>query len=303
MAETLKPNASLEVDIQCPVEQVRLLEELLWTLEGTQSVSELYHPDRELDQTELDKPDVIRLHSCAADVLAQVQTLLQENPELLTACQVGTVRHVTEEDWAESWKQYWHPTRISEHLVIRPSWEAYEPQHGERVMVLDPRCAFGTGTHQTTQLMLQGLERLSLALNFSQISVLDVGTGSGILAIYAAMLGCRDVRGIDNDPATVAVAEENARINGTAHAVQFSDTPLEDLCLTPYDLVLVNIIAPVILELWPDLLARLKSGGTLLASGLIEKSVGSIETAMQDSGFADIQRFQQGDWFAVQGIK
>lgn len=321
-ALTLPMDVFSEIRITCPPVLAGYLEELLWTLPDVESVSEHYRPNPEQDETCLsdlsaitvllrpDKPGVREegrpektLENAATGETA-IRALLAANPRLAKVCAITESRSIVEADWAEQWKQYWHPTRITPHLTICPTWEDYTASApDERVIRLDPECAFGTGTHETTRLMLQAMEMLADTVDFSAVNVLDVGTGSGILAIDAAMRGCRDVRGIDNDAAAVDVARKNARLNGVEAVTDFTDTPLADLCHTRYDIVLVNIIAPVILELWPDILLRLNPGGHLLASGLIEKSVGSIESAMREAGFVEIRRFREGDWFALHGVR
>ncbi len=297
-----------EILITCPPIGVGYLEELLWTLPGVESVSEHYRTNAEHDETHRSDITgvsvVMRTESEASSSEPLVRDLLESHPKLKKVCAIANVRIIRDADWADQWKQHWHPTRITPTLTICPTWEAnsYQAAPDERVMLLDPECAFGTGTHETTRLMLQAMETLAKTVDFSQVNVLDIGTGSGILAIDAALRGCKDVRGIDCETAAVETALKNAALNNVATATDFSDTPLNELCMTRYDVVLVNIIAPVIQELWPDILARLNPGGHLLASGLIEKSVGTIEATMQAVGFTDIQRFNEGDWFALHGI-
>jgi len=150
--------------------------------------------------------------------------------------------------------------------------------------------------------MLKVLEKMADERDFSQVNLLDVGTGSGILAIYAAKRGCKDIRGVDNDPMAVQTAKKNAEINHVAHVIDFTDSPLNELCQTRYDIILANIIAPVILELFPEMMLRMSPGGTFVASGLIEKSVGQVEEALKNVGFTDLQHYQQGAWLALSGI-
>jgi ribosomal protein L11 methyltransferase len=229
-----------------------------------------------------------------------VKLLMVDNPKLMKVCDITETRLLEEKDWAENWKQHWHPTSVTPRLTICPSWENYTPKSSDDVVIkLDPECAFGTGTHETTQMMLQILEKLADEQDISRLNLLDVGTGSGILAIYAALRGCRDVRGVDNDPLAVQTALKNAKLNHVESATDFTDTPLAELCRTPYDIILANIIAPVILELWPEMLLRLNPGGTFVASGLIEKSIGPVETALREAGFVNLQRHSQGQWLAL----
>jgi ribosomal protein L11 methyltransferase len=229
----------------------------------------------------------------------ELQALLKNDP-LFSGWEISPRKAIPMDAWAESWKQHWKPTRIHEHLTICPSWLDYTPENpDERVISLDPGAAFGTGTHETTSLMLQQMYTLSKQVDFSKISVLDVGTGSGILAIYAAMLGCKSIIGVDNDPNSVPAAIENAELNSMNAACTFSATPLEDLCHTKHELVLANIIAPVILALMDGMKTRLADNGHLLLSGLIEKNLPDIETSLKEHHLTIEKRQQQGDWFSV----
>jgi ribosomal protein L11 methyltransferase len=278
----------LEVKIQCPPVLAAYLQELLWTLDGVESVTEHYQSNPEHDQTQ--PVDLSCISLLTRNPLGEdlVKVLLVENPKLLKVCDIIDSRWIEEKDWLETWKQ---------------SWEECTPQSSEEVVIrLDPECAFGTGSHETTRLMLKAMEQLAGEIDFSQTSVLDVGTGSGILAIYAAKLGSHNVRGVDNDPLAVETAIRNAELNGVASVTDFTGTPLAELCQTQYDVVLANIIAPVILELFDDMCLRLTRGGYFLASGLIEKSVGVVAERMKSAGFTDIQQLQDGDWYALRGV-
>jgi ribosomal protein L11 methyltransferase len=290
--------------ILCPPVTVSYLQELLWTLPGVESVTEIYRPNPERDESSRADVEGVTVLFQSADAERDLQALLQSHPKLGKVCQVEDARTIQDADWVDQWKKHWHPTRVTSRLVICPTWqsETYRPERpDERILLLDPENAFGTGTHETTCLVLSLLERLATERDLSQCNLLDIGTGSGILAIDAALQGCRDIRGLDNDPFAVETARKNAAINGVGSFIDFSDTPLNDTCQTRYDVVLINIIAPVILSLWDDILLRLKPGSTLIASGLIEKSVGSIQDAMQRAGFQEIEQQRQGDWFALQG--
>lgn len=296
-------NAVLEIRIQCPPVLASYLEELLWTIDGVESVGEIYdttRPDDETRPSDLTHVNVFTRNPLGEDL---VKVLMVDNPKLMKVCDITETRWVEEKDWAESWKQFWHPTPITDRLTICPTWEEYTPKTPEETVIrLDPECAFGTGTHETTQLVLKVLEELADAHDFSKMNIMDVGTGSGILAIYAAKRGCRDVRGVDNDSLAVQTAAQNAKINMMESFTDFTDTPLGELCQTRYDMILANIIAPVILELFPEIMLRLQPGGIFVASGLIETSVGKVEAAMEAVGFKELKRRQQGDWFALSGV-
>jgi ribosomal protein L11 methyltransferase len=220
------------------------------------------------------------------------------------ACMLQGIRLVEDEEWAESWKRFWHPQDITPRLWVCPSWEPVVPGNPDAVVLtLDPGSAFGTGTHATTRLMLEALEELADAQDLSNLSVLDVGTGSGILAIYAAKKGSRQVMALDIDPLAEPAVQDNLALNHVTDVVTFTTTLLSDLCRTRYDVVLVNIIAPVILSLWEDILLRVEPNGWLYFSGLIDTSVPLIQEALTRSGWTHQTVRQQGDWFAVHARK
>jgi len=291
-----------QFNITCPPVLASYIQELIWTLPNVQSVSELYRANAETDQIIQADISGVTVLMTGDDAEALLQALLSDNPKLAKVCKLEEKRVIQDADWVDHWKKHWHPTQVTENLVIVPTWENYVPKNEqERVILLDPENAFGTGTHETTRLMLEVFEKVAAEVDLSQCNVMDIGTGSGILAIDAAKLGCRDIRGLDNDSLAVETARKNAKLNGVDSVIDFSDTPLGEICQTKYSIILVNIIAPVILELWDDILIRLNKGGLLLASGLIERSVPDIEAQMEKAGFTDIQRFKQNDWYALRG--
>ena len=176
-----------------------------------------------------------------------------------------------EEDWANSWKINFKPTRIGERLVMKPSWEEYEPLPTDIVLELDPGMAFGTGTHATTRLCLEALEKLVFSENaFAQGSsdVLDVGCGSGVLAIAAALFGAEHVTAVDIDPIAVTVTAENAAINGVETVVNASTTDLGETG-SGYSIVMANILAEDLVKMNRELLLRMAPGGFLILSGIL----------------------------------
>ena len=297
MAATVQ---TLTIDINCPPALAAYLGQLLWTVGGVTGVMELYSNPNAAETT-IDDLDVIRVFAEPADDVTEAITKLLTSDPQLAGCRIQDERHMAEADWAEHWKQYWHATRVTQHLTICPSWEreAYQSTDGERVMTIDPGSAFGTGAHGTTSLMLKVIETLAQRQDFSQCSVLDIGTGSGILAIACAMLGCQNITAIDICPNAVQVTKDNARLNGVESVINASEMPLADLCRTQHDIVLANIIAPVILALLPEMILRLAPNGTLVLSGLIAKNLPEIETALRHHGFNTIEPQQEGDWYAL----
>jgi len=188
---------------------------------------------------------------------------------------------VPEAEWRDAWKRYFHVTRVGRRVVIVPSWESHEPAPDDAVVALDPGMAFGTGTHASTRLCLEELDRLA-GDGPAPAAVLDVGAGSGILAIAAARLwpGARVVA-VDNDPEAVKICAENCAANGVD--VACSATPAGDVAGT-FDLVLANIQAHVLTALRPDLAARLAPGGALVLSGLLSDQAEAVSAAYEAGG-------------------
>ncbi|GAB5547556.1 MAG: 50S ribosomal protein L11 methyltransferase [Sandaracinaceae bacterium] len=204
---------------------------------------------------------------------------------------VPTVEHIVGDDWRERWKAFFHTTRVGERLVVRPSWETHDAQEGDLVIVLDPGQAFGTGTHETTRLVMRELEaRVSGGEH-----VLDVGCGSGILGIAALKLGAARVVAVDVDPIAVRVTDENAEINGVA--IEASTTPVEDVP-GRYPIVLANIRSPILIPMTESLVAHLTPGGVLVLSGLLAEEESEIR-AVYDAHlrFDGVRR--DGDWIAL----
>lgn len=207
-----------------------------------------------------------------------------------------TVSEVAEENWATAWKKYYHPVHISRYLTIVPSWEEYTPQHtDEKIITLDPGMAFGTGTHPTTRLTLQALE---VTLRGGE-TVLDVGTGSGVLSIASKYLGADEVHAFDLDDVAVQAAQENMDLNAIASDVQVSANDLLKGIDTPADIIVANILADIIVLMVPDAWRLLKQEGTLIVSGIIHEKKQMVIDTLEAQGFEVDQVFQQKDWYAI----
>jgi ribosomal protein L11 methyltransferase len=194
--------------------------------------------------------------------------------------------------WRDGWRAYFKPLRLGERLVIKPSWEAFTPGPDDLVLTLDPGQAFGTGTHESTQLLLRALPAYTPAGG----RALDIGTGSGILAIAAIMFGAEHVDAIDTDPLAVSATQENAAINGVSARIAASTTPLDEL-EQRYPLVLANIEARVLVPLAAAVAARVAAGGRLLLSGLLHADVERVRAAYP--AFRELARPTSGDWCAL----
>lgn len=205
------------------------------------------------------------------------------------------VRVLEEEDWANAWKQHYQVHRIGERLVIVPSWLSYTPQEGDVLLNLDPGMAFGTGLHPTTRLCLGLLERLVQP----GVSVLDVGTGSGILALAAIGLGASRVLALDNDPVAVDAARQNVERNGVQDKIAVELGSLGVTAIGQYDLIVANIIAHVLCAIAQELTAALAPGGILITSGIILEREDEVAVSLAAAGLRQRERHRDGDWVAL----
>lgn len=202
---------------------------------------------------------------------------------------------VREEDWASSWKKYYKPFRVGKRIVVKPLWEEYAKAPGELIIEMDPGMAFGTGSHETTRLCLELLQEYIQGGE----RVIDVGTGSGILAISAAKLGAGDVLAIDLDPVAVDSARRNAELNGLASLRVKQGNLLDEAGEEPAAVIIANIIADVLIALAPDLKRLLKPGGIFIGSGIISQREEAVLAALEQNGFRILQRLDENDWRAV----
>jgi ribosomal protein L11 methyltransferase len=204
-------------------------------------------------------------------------------------------RPVLEQDWVEAWKKRLKVLRIGERLVIRPSWLDYDAAAGDVVIQLDPGMAFGTGLHPTTQLCLCALEELVRP----GMKVLDLGTGSGILAMAAAKLGAKRVLALDSDQQAVSVARANVNDNGVDGLVSVRRGSLSDVS-GRHDLVVVNILARVIVEMVEEGLSeRLRPDGVLITAGIIVDKSAEVIRAFERSNLELVDQRQRGDWISL----
>lgn len=229
--------------------------------------------------------------------LAKIERALDEVRERIGPFRAGPAlfRKVSEQDWANEWKQYFHVTTVGKHMVIKPSWEEYEASPDDVVLELDPGMAFGTGTHPTTCLCLEALEELVRP----DSTVFDVGCGSGILAMAAAKLGARTVRAVDIDTVAVRTARQNAREAGLAGRVSVSRGDLLHGTEGQADVIVANILADVIILLLPDVPGKLKRGGVFFASGIIEGHRQEVEEAAAAVGLKVTAVARSGDWVGL----
>ena len=208
---------------------------------------------------------------------------------------------VNEEDWANSWKAYYKPIKIGERIVICPAWERYTPAEGEMIIRMDPGMAFGTGTHETTRLVIRLLEKYTKA----GCRMLDVGTGTGILAICASRLGAETCRAYDIDPTAVRVARENIKDSGLTNVTCDQSDLLKQVSLEggQYDLVCANIVADIIIRMTPDVGRYMKDDAVLLASGIIAERCDDVMECFERNGFKVVEKLTDNDWCGLAVMK
>lgn len=211
-----------------------------------------------------------------------------------------TVSGVNEEDWANSWKEYYKPIKIGDKIVIVPAWEKYEQQEGEIIVRMDPGMAFGTGTHETTRLVIKLLEKYIK----NGMRVADVGCGSGILAICASKLGAAECKAYDIDPVAVKVANENIKDSGLTNVTcEVSDLLRQVDKSEPYDVICANIVADIIIRMMPDVGALMNESSVILASGIIVERSQDVISAFDEQGFKIVERIDENGWCALAVMK
>lgn len=230
----------------------------------------------------------------------RIQTLQQEIKALEsrgvnTAPAVLTTAELQDEDWSDTWKQYFHTEKPGERVVIKPTWEEYEPKDDEVVIELDPGAAFGTGTHATTSMCIRQLEKLVKP----GMTVFDVGTGSGILSIISAKLGAKNIQAVDYDDSVLKIVEENLEQNNVQDIISVAQSDLMQNVHGKAELVIANIIADIIIRLFDQLDEHLEQGGTLLTSGIIEDRIEDVLAAAEKHGYGVVERMENKGWACI----
>ena len=217
----------------------------------------------------------------------------------LTDAKLETVG-INEEDWANSWKAYYKPIKIGDRLVIVPAWEKYEAAEGELIVRMDPGMAFGTGTHETTRLVIRMLEQYTKP----GCRMLDVGTGSGILAICASRLGAAECRAYDIDPMAVRVANENIKDSGLSNITcEVSDLLRQADASKPYDLICANIVADIIIRMMPDIAPFMHNESVLLLSGIISERADDVIDCVERCGYRLVEKQEENGWCGLAVMK
>lgn len=248
-----------------------------------------------------DSKIVIKGYFPENDELPFILEEIRKKVEILPSYKLGysygsvSLSEVYEKDWANSWKKYYHTTKIGENIVIKPSWEKYEAKIGENIIELDPGMAFGTGTHETTILCVKELEKY---VNKDTI-VLDVGCGSGILSIVSAKLGAKEVFGIDIDSVAVNSSERNVKNNNVEDVVDIKEGNLINVVNKKYDVVVANILAEVILILNKDINKVMKEKGVFIASGIIKDKEKDVVKSLRENNLEIIEINHMEDWVSI----
>ena len=249
-----------------------------------------------IEQDLLDKPRdqvIVHMYLAPDEPPAEVLALLKDR---LDSCEMPytlNTEGVEQQDWETAWKQYYHAMDIGKRLAIVPSWEEYET--GRTVLRMDPGMAFGTGTHETTALCLTVLDELVKGGE----RVLDIGTGSGILAIAALKLGAAVAEGVDIDPVAVRTAGENAALNGVQDKLTVLVGDLSDKASGKYDIITANIVANAILSLAPAVPGLMADGATFIASGIIDSRKDEVIAGLEKAGLAIVEVKEKRGWECI----
>ena len=260
-----------------------------------QQVQAIAHVDL-IEQALLEKSRnevTVHLYIAPDENFAEIAELMQDR---LTRAEVPytlSCEGVKQEDWENGWKQYYHAMEIGRRLAIVPSWEQYETSRA--VITLDPGMAFGTGTHETTALCLEVLDGLVKGGE----RMLDIGTGSGILAIAALKLGAASAEGVDIDPMCVRTAGENAALNGVDNKLKVLIGDLSDKATGTYNIITANIVANAILSLAPHVPALMAPGATFIASGVIDTRRDEVVEGLRAAGLNVVEVREQNGWVAI----
>lgn len=235
----------------------------------------------------------------ANDTLAMVREKVARLPFIAPGVDLGKlevqVSGLENEDWAENWKKSYKPFRLGRHIVIKPGWEEYSPDNGDKIITIDPGLAFGTGTHETTGMCVALVEE-----NVRPgMTAMDIGTGTGILAIAAAHMGAKSVLASDIDEMAVKVAKENVEINGFSDVITCKAGNLLEVAEGPVDVVIANIIADVIINICGEVRQFVKPGGVFICSGIAQDREEDVVTALKKAGYGKLDIRRNGEWVAI----
>ena len=300
--------AWLELSVEADAEAVEAVSEILGRVApGGTSVEPAFRlVDEGLGaQVDAGRPAVVRAYVPARDP-AVVEQAVEVASEALGHLQAFALRPigelqgriVDEADWADAWKAHFPVLRVGRRMVIRPTWREHRADAADVILALDPGMAFGTGLHPTTRLCLAAVESLADAGLVAGRRVLDVGCGSGILSVAAARLGAAEVMGVDTDPIAIDATEANAARNEVADRVVARAGSLPSGG-APWDVVLANLIASLLVTLAPRLAEEVRPGGTIVLSGIFVDRESEVSAAFAREGLDVVDRSSEGDWVAL----
>ena len=291
-----------EIACEVPAEMVDIMADFLVELTGNGVGIENLHLDTFSLDTLEDTPTksvkgYLPLDGSLEELRTRVEHFLAERGPAFAGFVYTppTVSVVRNEDWANNWKVHFKPVRIGCRLVIKPTWEEYQPLQGDLVIQIDPGMAFGTGAHPTTRMCLESLERICFNESGGRLpaAVLDVGTGSGVLSIAAALMGATLITAVDIDPEAIRVTQENLHLNGMGELVDASTTDLGDLT-GEYGVVVANILAEELVRLSAQLIARLAPGGWLILSGILTEKAEFVRAGFP--GLTPVDSPTEAEW-------
>ncbi|MGJ0845995.1 [LSU ribosomal protein L11P]-lysine N-methyltransferase [Tissierella praeacuta DSM 18095] len=227
--------------------------------------------------------------------IEEIKNRIKNDPILNTGNNEIKINIIDDNDWAEAWKKYYKPIKIGERILIKPSWEKYVLEENDILIELDPGMAFGTGTHETTMMCTEALEKHVKSGDI----VYDIGCGSGILSIVAAKLGAEKVVGVDLDELCVKVSNENIKLNNVNKIVEIKEGNLLDVVDGKANIIVSNIIAEIIAGMTKDLRAYLKDDGIFITSGIIVEKIELVEKALLENGFKVLDIKRLNGWACI----
>ncbi|MBR6163907.1 50S ribosomal protein L11 methyltransferase [bacterium] len=298
----LREKTYFELSVKVPSEVSDIVCEIIRDNFNTEGIVTSYQKFKDLECILTDETIKAYIQEDCLN-LDEVKALLKEKKQIFEECGLIeksdndweiSIKKVENEDWSKTWKSFWKPLKISDKIVICPTWEEYEQNNNEIIINLDPGNAFGTGTHPTTQLCVRAEEKYMQ----KNSDVADIGTGSGILAICAKKLGAKTAVGVDTDETVEETAKENAKINSIDDII-FKTSDISILESGKYDFVLANILHNVLAQIMPDLKRITKENGFIVLSGILKGKEGVVFEAIERNSLKVLETMTLGDWLAI----